>query len=257
MSRGMTYKAAAAGLNLGGGKTVLIGDADHGQERSVLPRARDAIVQSLNGRYITAEDVNTNTKDMDFVSMETDHVVGLEGKSGNPSPMTALGAFHGIRAALRFTFDNDDISQIQLRRPRRRSDRLLSDQLLCRTQSEEDLLHRNQPEAHRTHEEGTSRSRIRQTRRHSSSCDVDVISPVRPRRRSERRDDPANQGERSSPARRTTSSRKKTSHGNMIKDKGILYAPDFVINAGGVINVYHELKTYNRDTRRPRHRKDP
>jgi leucine dehydrogenase len=106
LARGMTYKAAAAGLNLGGGKTVLIGDPDTVKSEGYF-RALGRYVQSLNGRYITAEDVNTSTKDMDFVSMETDYVVGLEGKSGNPSPMTALGAFHGIRAALMHVFGDE------------------------------------------------------------------------------------------------------------------------------------------------------
>jgi glutamate dehydrogenase/leucine dehydrogenase len=65
-------------------------------------RALGRYVQSLNGRYITAEDVNTNTKDMNYIRMETDYVSGIEGKSGNPSPVTARGAFHGIRAALKY-----------------------------------------------------------------------------------------------------------------------------------------------------------
>src|SRR5690606_22603583 len=99
LARGMTYKAAAAGLNLGGGKTVLIGDATKVKSEAYF-RALGRYVQSLNGRYITAEDVNTNTKDMNYIHMETDYVVGLEGKSGNPSPMTALGGFYGVKAAL-------------------------------------------------------------------------------------------------------------------------------------------------------------
>jgi len=57
-------------------------------------------VQSLNGRYITAEDVNTSTRDMSYVAMETSHVVGLEGKSGNPSPITALGVFNAVKAGI-------------------------------------------------------------------------------------------------------------------------------------------------------------
>jgi leucine dehydrogenase len=84
----MTYKNAAAGLNLGGAKTVLIGDPKKVKSEAYF-RALGRFVQSLNGRYITAEDVNTSTKDMDYVNMETDHVLGLEGKSGNPSPVTA------------------------------------------------------------------------------------------------------------------------------------------------------------------------
>jgi leucine dehydrogenase len=84
----MTYKNAAAGLNLGGGKTVLIGDPKTIKSEAYF-RALGRFVQSLNGRYITAEDVNTTTKDMGYVAMETNFVSGLEGKSGNPSPVTA------------------------------------------------------------------------------------------------------------------------------------------------------------------------
>jgi leucine dehydrogenase len=110
LARGMTYKAAAAGLNLGGGKTVLIGDASKVKSEAYF-RALGRYVQSLNGRYITAEDVNTSTQDMSYVHMETDYVVGLEGKSGNPSPMTALGAFYGIKAALKHKFGDEDIAK--------------------------------------------------------------------------------------------------------------------------------------------------
>ena len=110
LARGMTYKAAAAGLNLGGGKTVLIGKADEVKSEAYF-RGLGRYVQSLNGRYITAEDVNTSTKDMGFVNMETDHVVGLPGKSGNPSPATATGTFHGIRASLVEKFGSDDMSE--------------------------------------------------------------------------------------------------------------------------------------------------
>jgi leucine dehydrogenase len=94
LARGMTYKNAAAGLNLGGGKTVIIGDSAKIKSEELF-RAFGRYVQSLNGRYITAADVGTTTKDMGFIKMETDYVVGLEGKSGDPSPITALGAFYG------------------------------------------------------------------------------------------------------------------------------------------------------------------
>jgi leucine dehydrogenase len=88
LARGMTYKNAAAGLNLGGAKTVLIGDPSKVKSEAYF-RALGRFVQSLNGRYITAEDVNTSAKDMDYIHMETNHVTGLEGMSGNPSPVTA------------------------------------------------------------------------------------------------------------------------------------------------------------------------
>ena len=94
----MTYKNAVAGLNLGGGKSVIIGD-NKTADREMIFRAHGRFVESLGGRYITAEDVGTSTADMDFVHMETDYVAGLAGRSGDPSPVTAHGVFRAIQAS--------------------------------------------------------------------------------------------------------------------------------------------------------------
>jgi leucine dehydrogenase len=99
----MTYKAAVAGLNLGGGKAVIIGDP-RTSSREMLFRAHGRFVESLGGRYITAEDVGTSEADMEYVRMETRHVSGLPGASGDPSPLTAYGTFRGIQACLRERF---------------------------------------------------------------------------------------------------------------------------------------------------------
>jgi len=101
LSRGMTYKAAVAGLDLGGGKSVIIGDPSIKSE--TLFRAFGRHIESLNGRYYTAEDMNTNVTDMDYIRRETRFVTGAGshvGGSGDPSPVTAWGVFHGIRACL-------------------------------------------------------------------------------------------------------------------------------------------------------------
>src|SRR3989442_1184381 len=100
LARGMTYKAGGAGLNLGGGKSVLIGD-NKTTRREPLFRAHGRHIESLKGRYITAEDVGTTTADMEYVKAETDHVTGLIGKSGDPSPVTAYGGYRGIKAFCR------------------------------------------------------------------------------------------------------------------------------------------------------------
>ena len=94
----MTYKNAVAGLNLGGGKSVIIGD-NKTTNREMLFRAHGRFVEGLGGRYITAEDVGTSTSDMDFVHMETEYVTGLAGRSGDPSPVTAHGVFRAIQAS--------------------------------------------------------------------------------------------------------------------------------------------------------------
>ena len=109
LSRGMTYKAAVAGLNLGGGKSVIIGDPKTLRREEIF-RAHGRFVETLKGRYITAEDVNTSPDDMEYVAMETQHVTGLPGTSGDPSPVTAYGTYQGIKAAAKHRHGSDDLS---------------------------------------------------------------------------------------------------------------------------------------------------
>ncbi len=108
LSRGMTYKNAVAGLNLGGGKSVIIGD-NRTISREAIFRAHGRLVESLGGRYITAEDVGTSTSDMEFVHLETGHVAGLAGRSGDPSPVTAHGVFRAIQASAKERWGSDDL----------------------------------------------------------------------------------------------------------------------------------------------------
>jgi leucine dehydrogenase len=111
LSRGMTYKAAVAGLDLGGGKAVIIGDTSIKSE--ALFRAFGRFVQGLGGRYITAEDINTHVEDMNHIRRETRFVTGAGshvGGSGDPSPFTAWGVFSGVRACLEVTYGSPDVS---------------------------------------------------------------------------------------------------------------------------------------------------
>jgi leucine dehydrogenase len=109
LSRGMTYKNAVAGLDLGGGKSVIIGD-NRTKDREAIFRAHGRFVESLGGRYITAEDVGTGTSDMDYVHLETEHVAGLKDRSGDPSPVTAHGVFRAIQASAKQRWGSDDLS---------------------------------------------------------------------------------------------------------------------------------------------------
>src|SRR2546430_7124894 len=109
LARGMTYKAAVAGLNLGGGKSVIIGD-NRTTRREALFRAHGRHVESLKGRYITAEDVGTGTADMEYIKAETNHVTGLIGRSGDPSPVTAYGVYRGIKACARYRYGSDGLA---------------------------------------------------------------------------------------------------------------------------------------------------
>src|SRR5436853_3222754 len=106
LARGMTYKAAVAGLNLGGGKAVIIGD-NKIRNREAIFRAHGRHVKALGGRYITAEDVGTSVNDMEFAKAATDHVTGLIGKSGDPSPVTSFVVYRGITACARHRWGGD------------------------------------------------------------------------------------------------------------------------------------------------------
>ncbi|HEU4509716.1 MAG TPA: Glu/Leu/Phe/Val dehydrogenase [Pyrinomonadaceae bacterium] len=109
LSRGMTYKTALPGLPLGGGKAIIIGD-NKTTNREALFRAHGRFVDTLGGRYITAEDVGTSPADMEFVRLETDHVAGLLGRSGDPSPFTARGVFRAIQASAKHRWNSDELA---------------------------------------------------------------------------------------------------------------------------------------------------
>lgn len=113
LSHGMTYKTALAGLPLGGGKSIIIGN-NTASNREALLRAHGRFVETLKGRYITAEDVGTSPADMEIVRLETQYVAGLIGRSGDPSPFTARGVFRAIQASTRFLWNSDDLSGLRV-----------------------------------------------------------------------------------------------------------------------------------------------
>src|SRR6201985_3121543 len=112
LSKSMTYKAAVAGLNLGGGKAVIIGDS-HKDKTEALLRKFGPFIKNMNGEFITAEDVGTNPRDMEYIRMETEHVMGVPesiGGSGDPAPIAAMGVFMGIKASVKELFGNDNLT---------------------------------------------------------------------------------------------------------------------------------------------------
>lgn len=248
LSRGMTYKAAVAGLNLGGGKTVIIGDPKTIKSEAYF-RNLGRFIESLNGRYITAEDVNTTTSDMGYVAMETNHVVGLHGKSGNPSPITALGALYAIRAALKEKFGSDSLEGKTFAvQGAGQTGYYLIGYLLGDNELKDKVKKIYFTEINKDHIE-------RMKKEHPEvefvepdkiyDLDVDVFSPCAlggilndetiPRLKCKIVAGTAN------------NALKEERHGQELKDRDILYAPDFVVNGGGLINVYHEIKGYNRE----------
>lgn len=109
LARGMTYKNALAGLPFGGGKSIIIRDGQ-ARDREQLFRAHGRMVNSLAGKYITAEDVGTSPADMEYVLKETTYVGGLQGRSGDPSPHTARGVFRAMQAAAKHKWGSDDLA---------------------------------------------------------------------------------------------------------------------------------------------------
>src|SRR6478752_8236443 len=109
LARGMTYKSAVMGINLCGGKSVIVGDNKR-TDREALFRAHGRFIETLGGRYITAEDVGTSPADMEFVRLETNHVAGLMGMSGDPSPITAYGVYMGMKATANARWHSDSLS---------------------------------------------------------------------------------------------------------------------------------------------------
>lgn len=243
LSRGMTYKNAAMGLDLGGGKAVIIADSRTGKTQALF-EAFGRAVERLGGRYITAEDVGTEPEDMVAVRSQTTHVAGLPDTSGDPSPVTAFGVFNGMKAALEHAFGNGNLAG--------------------RRVAVQGLGAVGMHLCEHLHEAGAqlivtdiAQGRIDQavqklgaTAVASSDIydvDCDVFSPCAlgavindstlPRLKARVIAGSAN------------NQLAEPRHADELKKRGIVYAPDFIINGGGVINVAAELEPggYDRD----------
>src|SRR4051812_2919492 len=235
LARGMTYKNAVAGLNLGGGKSVIIGD-NKTADRELIFRAHGRFVESLGGRYITAEDVGTSTADMDYVHMETDYVSGLAGRSGDPSPVTAHGVFRAIQASAQNHWGSDDLS--------------------ARTIAIQGCGHVGYYLAKELHEAGAKlvvtdidgervKRVVSEFGARAVSADeiygvqADVFAPCALGAIINDKTIPQLKVEIVAGAANNQLLEER--HGDELERRSIMYAPDYVANAGGVINVYGEL----------------
>lgn len=243
LSRGMTFKSAITGLNLGGGKAVIFGDAKT-QKTPELMRRFGEFVHSLSGKYITAEDVGMDTEDMDIVREVTPFVTGIsesKGGAGNPSPITAFGVFMGMKAAAKFKYGSDDLE---------------GKSILVQGIGHvgESLVEHLSNEGANVFIADINPARLEEVSAKYSAkiftedvydADVDIYAPCA----------------LGATVNDETIYRIKASiiagaannqlgndkvHGNILMEKGIVYAPDFLINAGGIINVYAELEGYDR-----------
>ncbi len=241
LSRGMTYKAAAAGLNLGGGKAVVIGDADEIKSEE-LWRAFGRFVQSLNGRYITAEDVNTTTQDMSYIAEETDNVTGLAGTSGDPSPVTAFGVWKAIKATADEVYGTPDLEGKTVAIQGVGS----VGYHLAKHIDEEggklivtDIKQENIDKV----VEDFGAEVVEPDEIFGVDCDIFAPSALG----AVINDETIPQLKCDIVCGSANNVLAEERHGDKLDEMGILYGPDYVANAGGLINVYDELQGYNRD----------
>jgi leucine dehydrogenase len=235
LSRGMTYKNAVAGLHLGGGKSIIIGD-NKTKDREKIFRAHGRFVETLGGRYITAEDVGTNTKDMSYVQLETKHVAGLAGKSGDPSPVTAHGVFRAVEASANRKWGSDSLKGKTVAVQGCGSvGSYLAGEL---HKAGAKLIVSDIDAAKTARVEKATGAKVVQGEA-IFSADADIFSPC------------ALGGiinDKTIPklkvqivAGGANNQLLEERHGDELQRRGILYAPDYVANAGGVINVYGEV----------------
>jgi leucine dehydrogenase len=245
LSKGMTYKAAIAGLNLGGGKAVIIGDSKKEKSEDLF-RSFGRFVEGLGGRYITAEDVGTNMKDMEHVRMETNYVTGITktlGGSGDPSPVTAYGVFVGMKAAVKQKLGKNSLEGLKV-----------SVQGLGHVGTYlSEFLYKDGAELFVTdiHEDAIENVVKKYGGKKVGldeiyDLDVDVYAPCA--LGATVNDDTLSRLKCSIIAGAANNVLKDPEiHGLEVMKKGMLYAPDYAINAGGLINVSNELEGYNRE----------
>lgn len=242
LSRGMTYKNSLAGLNLGGGKSVIIGDSSTMKNEAYMRRF-GKFVNSLAGKYITAEDVGTSTQDMTWVSMETKHVVGLPGKSGDPSPVTAYGVYVGMKAAAKEQFGTDSLAgrKIAVQGVGHVGEYLVGH--LVKEGAEVFITDINQNALQRISSEyGVKVVGLDEI----YDLDVDIYAPCA--LGATVNDDTLSRLKCSIIAGAANNQLKDENvHGKIVMEKGIIYAPDFALNAGGVINCYSEFAGLSAD----------
>ena len=243
LSKGMSYKAAAAGLDLGGGKAIIIGDSFTGKSERLF-RAYGRIVDSLRGRYITAEDVGTTAKDMEMVRRETIWAVGIpvpEGGSGDPSPATARGLFAGLTACSEFLWNTPDLTGRRVAIQGVGKVGYYYVELLINAGCEVIVADTYGPAIDRVTEDFGVKAVDPEE---ILFVDCDVLSPCALGASFTEDTIPKLSTQLIAGAANNQLATDKD--GDRLAERGILYAPDFVVNAGGLINVFEEMRGYEK-----------
>lgn len=245
LSRGMSFKAAISGLNLGGGKAVIIGDSKKDKSEALF-RKFGKFINSLGGKYITAEDVGTSTKDMEYVKMETNYVTGLPesmGGGGDPSPVTAYGVYMGMKAAAKHTWGSENLKdkKVVVQGVGHVGENLVKN--LVKEGAKVSIIDLNQEALKRISAE-TGATVLDNLDFYG--MDMDIYAPCA-LGATLNSDNIAKLKCAVIAGAANNQLADEATHGKMITEKGITYSPDFVINAGGLINVYSEMTGYNRE----------
>lgn len=242
LSKGMTYKNAMAGLSMGGGKSVIIGDATKVKSEALFKAFGEAL-NRLNGRYLSAEDVNINTSDISIMNSVTPYVTGTEKKSGNPAPFTALGTFLGIKASVKYKLNRDDLTGVKVAVQGLGSVGYQLCEHLYQAGAELIITDINQ---------ATLQSAAAKFNAIAVGLDeiydqeVDVYAPCA--LGATINDETLSRLKANIIAGCANNQLAQPRHDHALVERGILYAPDYVINAGGIINVsfednYHKEKS--------------
>jgi len=236
LSRGMTYKNAMAGLPLGGGKSVIIGNAKTIKSEALF-RKFGKFVHGLSGSYVSAEDVNITTADISIVNKETPYVAGLEGKSGNPAPFTALGTYQGLKAAAKHKFGNDSLKGLTVAVQGLGSVGFYLCEYLHKEGAKLIVNDINQDAVSRAVAQFNATA-VGLDEIYSQPCDIYAPCALG----ATINDHTIEQFKCKVIAGCANNQLKEARHGELLRQKGILYAPDYVINAGGIINVSFEMR---------------
>lgn len=244
LSKGMTYKASAAGLNLGGGKAVIIGDPKKDKTEAMF-RTFGAYVNSLNGKYITAEDVGTTVNDMAYVFMETPYVTGIPvsfGGSGDPSPFTAHGVLMGIKASVKEKLKTDSLKGVRVAVQGLGNVGYHLVEYLVKEGAVVSITDIDKEKVKKTADK-FQLTAVDPDQIVTSECDVFAPCALG----AVVGDSNISKLKCKIIAGGANNQLAEHRHGDQLMELGILYAPDYVINAGGLMNVFVELEGYSRE----------
>lgn len=245
LSRGMTYKSAVADVPFGGGKSVIIGDHTHLRSRELF-RVFGAFVHSLGGQYITSVDMNTTVQDLKWVKETTPYVTWIEGDDvdgGNPSPMTGYGVYCGLKSSLKYQLDTDSFQGVRIAVQGVGAVGTALCELLHADGAE--LIISDTHNKRAQHVAERFQAKIVDTHEVMSQ-DVDIFCPCA--LGGIINDDTIHQIKAKVIGGAANNQLLDDRHGEMLKDRGILYCPDYVINAGGLIKAYYIVRSSQSDT---------